>query len=112
MQTDLLELLLALDGVRQDPRYHPEGDALYHSLQAFTFARRETDDRVLWAAALFHDVGKAITSPDHDKTGAPTCSMGSSARASCGWCRITSIYCARPLRRDAASARRAPLLIW
>ncbi|MEO7327380.1 MAG: HD domain-containing protein [Minicystis sp.] len=70
MQQDLLDLLLALDGVRQDPRYHPEGDALYHSLQAFEIARRDSDDRALWAAALFHDVGKALRSPRHDEDGA------------------------------------------
>lgn len=70
MEEDLLELLLALDGVRQSPRYHPEGDALYHSLQVFDLARRETDDRGLWAAALLHDVGKAVGSAEHDATGA------------------------------------------
>ena len=70
MYSDLLELLVALDGVRQDPRWHPEGDALYHSLQAFDLARRETNDRGLWAAALLHDVGKALSSPDHDEVGA------------------------------------------
>lgn len=66
----LLGLLLDLDGVRQVPRYHPEGDALYHSLQVFGLARRESSDRGLWAAALLHDVGKAISGPDHDETGA------------------------------------------
>ena len=70
MYDDLLELLSALDGVRQDPRYHPEGDALYHSLQVYQHARRETEDRALRAAALLHDVGKALGSPDHDTTGA------------------------------------------
>lgn len=70
MDQDLLDLLLSLDGVRQDPRWHPEGDALYHSLQAFDLARRDTADRALWAAALFHDVGKAVSSPDHDAVGA------------------------------------------
>lgn len=66
----LYDLLLALDGVRQDPRHHPEGDALYHSLQVFDLARRATCDRALWAAALLHDVGKAIDAPHHDEVGA------------------------------------------
>jgi len=70
MDQDLLDLLLSLDGIRQDPRWHPEGDALYHSLQAFDLARRATQDRALWAAALLHDVGKALSSPDHDAVGA------------------------------------------
>jgi len=70
MNDDLYDLLAALDGVRQNPRYHPEGDALFHSLQAFELARRQSEDRALWAAALFHDVGKAVSSPDHDAIGA------------------------------------------
>lgn len=72
MDPELLDLLLALDGVQQSPRYHPEGDALFHSLQVFDLARRATDDRELWAAALFHDVGKAIDDDEqgHDEVGA------------------------------------------
>lgn len=74
MDPSLLELLLALDGVAQSPRYHPEGDALFHSLQVFELARGATDDRELWAAALFHDVGKAFEDDfeagAHDEVGA------------------------------------------
>ncbi len=70
MDHELLDLLISLDGIRQNPQHHPEGDALYHSLQAFELARRETADRGLWAAALLHDVGKAVSSPDHDAIGA------------------------------------------
>ena len=70
MTDDLFSLLVSLDGVEQSRRYHPEGDALYHSLQVFDLARRATQDRVLWAAALFHDVGKAIDGPLHDEVGA------------------------------------------
>ncbi len=70
MNDELFSLLSGLDGIEQSPRWHPEGDALYHSLQVFALARRATDDRVLWAAALFHDVGKAIDGPLHDEVGA------------------------------------------
>ncbi|WP_437678135.1 HD domain-containing protein [Sorangium sp. So ce131] len=70
MHQELLDLLLPLDGVPQDPRWHPEGDALFHSLQAFDLARRETADRALWAAALLHDVGKAFAVADHADEGA------------------------------------------
>ncbi|WP_437735195.1 HD domain-containing protein [Sorangium sp. So ce1335] len=70
MHKELLDLLLALDRVPQDPRWHPEGDALFHSLQVFDLARRETADRGLWAAALLHDVGKAFASADHAEEGA------------------------------------------
>ncbi|AKT37010.1 HD domain-containing protein [Chondromyces crocatus] len=70
MFQDLLDLLRDLDGVRQDPRWHPEGDALFHSLQVFDHARRETSDRVLWLAALVHDVGKAFAGAEHAEEGA------------------------------------------
>jgi len=70
MVHDLLDLLLALDGIRQNPRFHPEGDALFHSLQVFDLARRESPDRALWAAALLHDVGKAVDGPHHAEVGA------------------------------------------
>jgi len=70
MNDELFSLLAALDGIQQSPKYHPEGDALYHSLQVFELAMKATDDRVLWAAALFHDVGKAIDGPLHDEVGA------------------------------------------
>ncbi len=70
MHDELLDMLRALDGIAQDPRYHPEGDALYHSLQVFSHARRETRDPELLAAALLHDVGKSLRSPEHDIDGA------------------------------------------
>lgn len=70
MYADLLDLVVALDRIPQNPRYHPEGDALYHSLQVFEHARRESRDPALHAAALLHDVGKALRSGDHDAEGA------------------------------------------
>jgi hypothetical protein len=70
MTDELFSLLIGLDGVEQSRRYHPEGDALFHSLQVFELARRASNDRVIWAAALFHDVGKAIDGPLHDEVGA------------------------------------------
>ena len=42
MNDELVSLLHALDGVRQSPKYHPEGDALYHTMQVFGLALRET----------------------------------------------------------------------
>jgi hypothetical protein len=63
-------LLQPLENVRQDPRYHPEGDALYHSLQVFELARldRPWDEEFL-LAALLHDVGKAIDPAEHVAAG-------------------------------------------
>jgi len=64
---DLYRMLLEpLAGVKQNAQYHPEGDALYHSLQVFELARghRPWDEEFL-LAALLHDVGKAIDPSDH-----------------------------------------------
>ena len=59
-------LLLPLDKVQQDVQYHPEGDALYHSLQVFDLAAdRLPYDEEFLTAALLHDVGKAIDRHDH-----------------------------------------------
>jgi hypothetical protein len=63
-------LLEPLADVKQDPRWHPEGDALYHSLQAFELAREAAPyDEELIVAALLHDVGKAIDPRDHVAAG-------------------------------------------
>lgn len=66
----LLSLLESLEFIEQNPLYHPEGDALYHSLQTFELAFNSTNDKELWTAALFHDVGKSIGSHDHAVLGA------------------------------------------
>lgn len=54
-----------LANVKQNAKSHPEGDALYHSLQVFERARdvRPYDEEFL-VAALLHDVGKAIDPND------------------------------------------------
>jgi predicted HD phosphohydrolase len=62
---ELLSLLLDLHGVQQSPKYHPEADALYHSIQVFQCAKSQTDDAELLAAALLHDVGKAADCTCH-----------------------------------------------
>ncbi len=63
-------LLLPLERVAQSPRYHPEGDALYHSLQVFDLACNELPyDEEFLLAALLHDVGKAIDPHDHVPAG-------------------------------------------
>ena len=59
-------LLLPLENVKEDRRYHPEGDALYHSLQVFELGRQELPyDEEFLLAALLHDVGKAIDPKHH-----------------------------------------------
>lgn len=68
---ELFRLLLKpLAEVKQNLAWHPEGDALYHSLQVFELARdqRPWDEEFL-QAALLHDVGKAIDPYDHVAAG-------------------------------------------
>lgn len=63
-------LLLPLENVRQNLAYHPEGDALYHSLQVFDLACDQLPyDEEFLLAALLHDVGKAIDPHDHVTAG-------------------------------------------
>lgn len=63
-------LLSPLENVRQSPQRHPEGDALYHSLQVFDLAREAIPyDEEFLLAALLHDVGKAIDPKDHVRAG-------------------------------------------
>lgn len=59
-------LLAPLEHVRQSPKRHPEGDALFHSLQVFELARGHLPyDEEFLLAALLHDVGKGIDRGDH-----------------------------------------------
>lgn len=59
-------LLSELENVEQDPAIHPEGDALFHSLQAFDLALADSPyDEEFLTAALLHDVGKIVDARDH-----------------------------------------------
>jgi len=62
--------LAPLESVKQNAKYHPEGDVLFHSLQVFHLARdaRPYDEEFL-LAALLHDVGKAIDLHNHVAAG-------------------------------------------
>jgi len=63
-------LMLPLENVMQHPKYHPEGDVLYHSLQVFDLACDEHPyDEEFLLAALLHDVGKGIDRDDHVAAG-------------------------------------------
>jgi predicted nucleotidyltransferase len=63
-------LLEPLADVKQSAKHHPEGDALYHSLQVFELARqRQPWDEEFLLAALLHDVGKGIDPHDHVSAG-------------------------------------------
>jgi hypothetical protein len=63
-------LLFSLDNIKEDPKAHPEGDALYHSLQVFEMARDALPyDEEFLLSALLHDVGKAIDARNHIAAG-------------------------------------------
>ncbi len=63
-------LLLPLENVKQSPKYHPEGDALYHSLQVYDLACDQLPyDEEFLLAALLHDVGKGILASAHVESG-------------------------------------------
>lgn len=63
-------LLVPLEKVMGSPVYHPEGDALYHSLQVFELMRDARPyDVELMQAALLHDVGKGIDPANHVEAG-------------------------------------------
>ena len=63
-------LLLPLENVKQNPTYHPEGDALYHSLQVYDLACDQLPyDEEFLLAAILHDVGKGIEPHDHVNSG-------------------------------------------
>ncbi|MFO0919858.1 MAG: hypothetical protein U0872_16290 [Planctomycetaceae bacterium] len=54
-------LLEPLERFRMDREHHPEGDALYHSLQVFELGREALPfDEEFLTACLLHDVGLAI----------------------------------------------------
>jgi len=83
-ETGLLKYILpevaALDRIPQPQAFHPEGDALTHTILTVAHIQPPPGGRKLELAlgALFHDVGKAVTMvkrdrirfPEHDRRGA------------------------------------------
>jgi hypothetical protein len=77
-------LLAPLEHVRQSPKRHPEGDALFHSLQVFDLAQGHLPyDEEFLLAALLHDVGKGIDRGDHIR--AALAALGESITPRTAW---------------------------
>lgn len=70
LQDYLIEILSDLEFIEESSQYHPEENVLVHSLQVFELAYQASHDPELWAAALLHDIGKAIDIPEHADCGA------------------------------------------
>lgn len=76
LNLDVIPGVMRLEGVKQDPIWHPEGDALTHTMRVMEGLVGESIE--LQLAGMFHDVGKATTtildgrikSPGHAKEGA------------------------------------------
>lgn len=69
MKTGLLEELLpevaAMRGVKQPPKFHPEGDVWTHTVKMLDLMSIPADSRLAWGV-LLHDVGKPdVQSRDH-----------------------------------------------
>ena len=69
--------LAALIGVRQNPKYHPEGDAYVHTMLVLRAAAemREAAQKPLnlMLAALVHDLGKAATTTQDQNGNSHSC---------------------------------------
>ncbi len=62
---EFLAMLRPLETIMLPREWHPEGDALYHSLQVFDLVRDEAPyDEELMLAALLHEVGRAEDTSD------------------------------------------------
>ena len=68
--------LAALDGQTQPVEFHPEGDALAHTLAMVDAVAHETEEIKTRFAALVHDLGKGLTPQEmlphhygHERTG-------------------------------------------
>ncbi len=67
--------LAAMKGVPQNPKYHPEGDVLTHTMMVCDEAAKIADEtkqseaerETLLFAALCHDLGKAVTTVRNEK---------------------------------------------
>ncbi|MEO0314863.1 MAG: hypothetical protein RI928_1319 [Pseudomonadota bacterium] len=60
----ILPEIAALDGVPQPAQHHPEIDTLVHVMMVVDAAARQSASLAIRFAALVHDLGKGMTSPE------------------------------------------------
>ncbi|MCP4341291.1 MAG: HD domain-containing protein [Desulfobulbaceae bacterium] len=65
----LIGLLFNLNYVVDTHESHPEETTFHHTVQAYQRAKKESDSKELWVAALFHDIGKNIETHGHEQSG-------------------------------------------
>lgn len=63
----LIQCLECLKCYKDRTDHHPERNVLEHSLQAYYLSKKESTDKTLITAALFHDIGKQISTLEHHK---------------------------------------------
>ena len=66
MNEELVSLLHALDGVRQSPKYHPEGDVWVHTLfvcdaaAAIAILKHHTDEQLVRSAKILRQLSSNL----------------------------------------------------
>lgn len=62
---DLIKAIYSLKGIKQNPKFHPEEDALTHTLyvvdEAAKYRELANNKKAFMFAALLHDIGKSKT---------------------------------------------------
>lgn len=70
---DIFPALADLQGVKQDPLFHPEGDVFEHTMQSLDAAAHlsyanDNEKIIIMYAALCHDMGKVTTTSEQRNT--------------------------------------------
>jgi len=65
---EILPEVVALRGIEQPSRFHPEGDVWEHTLRMLSFLEKDgmIDHRLAWGI-IMHDLGKAVTRSEDER---------------------------------------------